>query len=198
MYAERVRASKFPQASHWNLVADPGTHSYKDIVPPVAYSWEINVACYPPYQHLIPGKLVTSFDCELAEDMVPLAEERKLERVATYRQLQGYSNQIRWASDDKLALKDFRPPTSCSLDPVQRNEFRYSVEQGSMRLSFIKNKTTGAIRAVLPAEVETVKTLILGLDEGSIGTAGVAAAAFKMQATIWAKFDKIHRIVRAW
>ena len=44
--------------------------------------------------------------------------------------------------------------------------------------------------------MEAVNTLILGLDEGSIGTAGVAAAAFKMQATIWAKFDKIHRVIR--
>ena len=196
MYQERVHAFKFPQVQHWNLIADPGTHSYKEIMPSVAYSWELNMACLPPYQHLLPGKLVTSNDCVLAEDMVPLAAERKLERVATYRQLQGYSNQIRWASDDKLTLKDFMPPTSCCLDPVQHNEFRYSVEQGSKRVSFIKNKTTGAIRAVLPADVDAINTLILGLDEGSIGTAGVAAAAFKMKATVWAKFDKIHRVIR--
>ena len=40
MYTERVHAAKFPQVQHWNLFADPGIHSYKDIMPSVAYSWE--------------------------------------------------------------------------------------------------------------------------------------------------------------
>ena len=45
-------------------------------------------------------------------------------------------------------------------------------------------------------EVESVLTLVLGLDEGSIGTAGVAAAAFLQKKTVWARFDKIHRLIR--
>ena len=49
---------------------------------------------------------------------------------------------------------------------------------------------------VLPPDVERVRMLILGLDEGSIGTAGVAAGAFLLKKTIWGKFDKIHRVIR--
>ena len=75
---------------HWNLVADPGTHAYKDVMPAVLYGWEIQEACYPPFQYLLPGKGgVTIFDCELEDDMVQMSLEMKLERVATYRQLQG-------------------------------------------------------------------------------------------------------------
>ena len=38
--------------------------------------------------------------------------------------------------------------------------------------------------------------LILGLDEGSIGAAGVAFSAFHLKHTVWARFDKIHRLIR--
>ena len=61
---------------------------------------------------------------------------------------------------------------------------------------FVANQDTGSRRAVLPLEVEMVRTLLIGLDEGSIGMAGVAAAAFQQKAAVWARFDKIHRIIR--
>ena len=95
-----------------------------------------------------------------------------------------------------LSVANFTAPTSCCLDPVHANEFRFTVERDDVRLAFIKNKETGAVRPALPPEVESVRTLVLGLDEGSIGASGVAAAAFKMKATIWARFDKIHRVIR--
>ena len=63
-------------------------------------------------------------------------------------------------------------------------------------MSYIKNKDTGERRLVLPQDVLQVRMLILGLDEGSVGTAGVAAAAFHQKTTVWATFDKIHRINR--
>ena len=195
MYDARVHLA-FPHMRHWNLVADPGTHSYKDIMPSVLYGWQVNMACFPPFQHLLPGKAVTIYDAELEEDLAPLAAERKLERVATYRQLQGYSMKISCITKGVLSLADFTMPQSCCLDPVQRDEFRFTVDQGNIRLAFIKNKVTGETRAVLPPDVEDILTLILGLDEGSIGTAGVAGGSFKMKAMLWAKFDKIHRIIR--
>ena len=44
--------------------------------------------------------------------------------------------------------------------------------------------------------MQSVRSLLLGLDEGSVGTAGVAAAAFHLKKTIWIKPDKIHRVIR--
>ena len=84
MYQERVSVA-FTQLQHWNLVADPGTHSYKEIIPSVLYGWEIDMACLPPFQHTILRKCVTPFECNIAEDILPLALEMKLGRVAAYR-----------------------------------------------------------------------------------------------------------------
>ena len=43
---------------------------------------------------------------------------------------------------------------------------------------------------------QKIFTLMLCLDEGPIGMAGVGAAAFHLKKTIWVKPDKIHRIIR--
>ena len=164
MNQERVSIA-FTRLHHWNLVADPGTHSYKEIMPAVLYGWEIDMACLPPFQHIIPGKCVTPFECNLAEDIHPLALDMKLERVAAYRKHQGYSHQIYVITQGRLSLDDIKIPSSCCLDPVRHSEFRSSDDVGDVRLSYLCNKETGANRAVLTANVETVRTCILGLDE---------------------------------
>ena len=79
---------------------------------------------------------------------------------------------------------------------MRYNEFRSSDDACGVRLFYLCNKETGAKRAVLTAIVDTVRTCIFGLDEGAIGTAGVAAAAFQQKATVWARFDNTHRIIR--
>ena len=79
MYSQRTTCV-FSNLYHWNLVADPGTHAYKEIMPAVLYGWELDEACFPPFQHLLPGQGgVTIFDCELADDMVQMALAMKLE-----------------------------------------------------------------------------------------------------------------------
>ena len=75
-------------------------------------------------------------------------------------------------------------------------ESNRAVEVGDVRLCFLQNKATGARRAVLPPDVKSVCTLIFGFDEGSIGSAGVAAAAFQQKTTVWARFDSIDRVIR--
>ena len=82
----------FTNIFHWNLVSDPGTHAYKDCMPSVCYSHEIDQACLPQYQELAPGKaLIPGCDADLLDGLVSLAEEQKLERVSAYRQLQGHN-----------------------------------------------------------------------------------------------------------
>ena len=80
--------------------------------------------------------------------------------------------------------------------PCGTLEFNRAVEVGDVRLCFLQNKATGARRAVLPPDVKSVCTLIFGFDEGSIGSAGVAAAAFQQKTTVWARFDSIDRVIR--
>ena len=99
-------------------------------------------------------------------------------------------------TNGKLSLDDFELPRGCYLEPVKHDEIRYCVDEGSTASYYIWNKTTHERRQVLPPDVERVRMLILGLDEGSIGTAGVAAGAFLLKKTIWGKFDKIHRVIR--
>ena len=196
MYSQRI-SCVFSNLHHWNLVADPGNHSYKSIMAAVLYGWEQEEACFPPFQILLPGKGgVTPFDCELEDDMFQGALEMKLERVASYRQLQAYSNMIFQVTRGMLTLNDFHLPQSCCVRPVQHNEMRQSVQEGNIIVAYIRNNDTGERRVVLPQDVSRVRMLILGLDEGSVGTAGVAAAAFQQKKTVWAKFDKIHRIIR--
>ena len=53
-------------------------------------------ACHLFFQWLLPSKGgVTEFDANLDDDMIEiLAQKPKLERVATYRQLQGHPNLV--------------------------------------------------------------------------------------------------------
>ena len=55
MYCERTTAV-FTHTYHWNLVADPGTHTYKEVMPAVLYSWEVDMGCFPQFQYVLPSK----------------------------------------------------------------------------------------------------------------------------------------------
>ena len=103
---------------------------------------------------------------------------------------------IHQITDGMLTLDDFEVPQCCCLRPVEHNEKRQGVQEGDITLHYIKNKDTGERRLVLPQDVKRVRTLILGLDECSVGTAGVAGAAFHLKKMLWVKLDKIHRIIR--
>ncbi len=87
-YNSRISAC-FAQLMHCNMVADPGTHAYKEVMPLVLYGWEVDMACLPDFQWVIPGKSQVTRHDQLDEEVRPFAEEMKLERLATYRQVQG-------------------------------------------------------------------------------------------------------------
>ena len=173
---------------HWNFISDPGHHSYKECLVTILYSWETHGGCYPPWQFLMPGKYVTPMDCNLDDDLVPAAAEMKLERVATYRQLQGYSAQLHRTSGGALCIDDFNIPEGAVVRPTTPNERR----EGNT----IVDNDSGERSEVLPLAITRCRLLVLMLDMGSIGTAGVAFAAFKLHKTIWGKWDKIHRLIR--
>ena len=96
-----------------------------------------------------------------------------------------------------VGLDDFEVPAQCTLRRVQHGEKRYSEDVDDMTLYYIKKKGSRQDpKCVLPASVQIVRSPLLCLDEGSVGTAGVAAAAFHLKKTIWVNPDKIHRVIR--
>ena len=107
-----------------------------------------------------------------------------------------YIHELCQLSKGRLKLDDFRAPSTCYLEPVSENEFRHSIAEGGSPTFFIENKETGERRTILPSDVRIVRMLILGLDEGSIGAAGVAFSSFHLKHTVWARFDKRHKLIR--
>ena len=89
MYFERM-STMFTQLDHWDLVADPGTHSYKEVMPAAVYGWNMNMDGWCPWQHLLAAKTRILFgDTEVDPTIVPHVQKMTLTRVATFRQLQG-------------------------------------------------------------------------------------------------------------
>ena len=65
-------AALFTQLDHWNLVADPGTHSYREVMPAALYGWDLDMVGFCPFQRLIPAKAGVSLgDPELDDAIVP-------------------------------------------------------------------------------------------------------------------------------
>ena len=160
------------------------------------YSWETNGGCFPPWQYLLPGKTVTPDDCNLDESIEDFAARRKCERVAAYRQLQGCSAQISWLTKGDLKLDDFSLPSDANVRSVGPFEKRETTVVGDKNIDFIVDQRTNERKQVLPVSLVKVRLLLLMLDHGSVGAAGVAFGAFALGKLIWAKWDPIHRLIR--
>ena len=81
---------------HLGIVTDQGHHSFKECLFSLVYSHEQDTGCFPCWQHLAPGKTMLPDEVYMEDNVALLAARRKLERVATFRQLQNdpaiYSN----------------------------------------------------------------------------------------------------------
>ena len=96
-----------------------------------------------------------------------------------------------------MGLDDFEVPAQCTLRQVRHGEKRYSEDVGGITLYYIQKKGSRQDRkCVLPTSVQSVRSLLLGLDEGSVGTPGVAVAALHLKKTLWIMPSKIHRVIR--
>ncbi len=127
------------------------------------------------------------------------AARGKLERVAAWRQLQGYSNQLysmtRY-SRPRVKLESFKRRGNFHVRPVTASEKRQTEHGEHQDVSYIVNTVTGERNAILPAERIEVPLLILGLDQGSQGCAVAAFIMFWLHMMVLAKFDWIHRLIR--
>ena len=107
----------------------------------------------------------------------------------------GYANMISNMTNGKVSIDHFKVPLACCIRRLRFGEARVTERVGDITLSFIQT-TEGDRVCILPNCVRTIFTLILCLDEGSIGMAGVGAAAFYLKKMVWVKPDKIHRVIR--
>ena len=187
----------FDQAvTHFNMVADAATHSKKEMFVATLWSWQNDLAAYGDVQLLQPGDIVLPDEQDMTDRIALMAAERRLQRVATYRQLQAYSNILHQATGGRLTLDSFRLPANVHARPVQPDDVRVLREGDIQDRAFLYNKATQTSVQMLPDDLVDVPLLVLGLDQGSIGTAGQAYAEEVMQSMVHTKYDKFHRVIR--
>ena len=195
-YAKSMLLWRVEDVHHYNFVADPGHHSYRECLVSLAYSWEMNGGTFPPWQHLLPGTRMTLDDAAMDSRIKQLAAEHKLQRVASFRQLQGISNQVSLLSGGSRSIADFVVPPHANVRPTEAHESRAVVHGLAQDTACLVDRESKTSRPVLPPGFDIALLLVLMLDQGSIGTAGCAFAIFQMGKLIFPKFDKIHRLVR--
>jgi hypothetical protein len=121
-----------------------------------------------------------------------LAAQRKLMRIAAFRQLQAISHAL-FRLTGSMSLETFAPLDQCLVGPVEKTQSRI-VHDG---VPSIVDTETQVIRPVLPPGFShSVGLLVVGLDQGSIGAAGMAFGVTHLGYQIYPKFDKLHRVIR--
>ena len=197
MYSCRASLG-FLNVKHFNIVADGSTHSCHDTLVSLAYTWENNLAAYLATQRIPPGKHMTWIDqSNMPPEIASLVARRKIERVAAFRQMQSISHQIHIITRGRLTLDSFKLDSAVHLQEVQPGEVRI-VRPGADGMTDVA-VIVGAdksFRQVLPDAVVDSLLLVVSLDQGSIGAAGMAFAINKLQLMLSTKFDKFHRIIR--
>ena len=157
---------------------------------------------YCPWQELVPGKTLTPIDLQgMDEEYIKWAQRHKLERIAAWQQIKGYSNTLKRMaiySSPPLTINSFKLPAGFNLRPVSWNEGRKTIRSstGEQDISYIVDTGTKVRIAILPDAPITVRLLTVQLDQGKIGTAGAAFLMFHMHLMVMAVFDKIHRLIR--
>ena len=100
-------------------------------------------------------------------------------------------------TNGKLNLDEFQVPAECIIRRAQHGEMHCSEVVDNMTLYYIEKKGSRQDRKyVLPTSVQSVRSFLRCLDEGSVGAVCVAAVAFLLKKTIRINPDKIHRVIR--
>ena len=85
------------------MVLDSSRFSSRDTLVSVLYGPEENVSCYLANQVLKqPAKLLAPDELRLDSRVEQLAAQRKIDRLVSYRFIQGISNQPRQLSDGRV------------------------------------------------------------------------------------------------
>ena len=199
IYNKRASLS-FGGCCHFNIVADTSTHGSdgREILVAVAWSHENKTACHMMVQEILPGSAILPDEFSLVE---ALSRERKFQRVSSLRQLQAISHQIRLLSR-RFALDDFQCPANVrSVRPGEERIVLQDPEAEHRCLASIKT-ADGIVEPILPANVnwfQNLPLLVLQLDQGSVGAAGMAFAITALDQParmVQVRWDSFHRAVR--
>ena len=118
-------------------------------------------------------------------------------RVSAFKQIQAISHQLSVLSSGRHNVNTLCLPSDFCVRPVAENEVRVVRKNGDEHRSFLFVKKHKTYQRVIPDVLpDSIPLCTLGLDQGSIGTAGVAFAIFVLFRTMWPKFDKVHRLIR--
>jgi hypothetical protein len=115
-------------------------------------------------------------------EIAGLVARRKVERVAAFRQMQSISHQINIITKGRLTLDSFKLDDTVHLQEVQPGEVRIvrPAADGMTDVAVIVGADK-SFRQVLPAALVDSKLLVVGLDQGSIGAAGMAFGINKLK-----------------
>lgn len=127
--AEERRQICMAAVKHFNMIADPATHSKKEVMVSVIWSWEQNLAVLGDVQLMCPGNRIAPNEANFVDSVAILAHETKLERVATFRQLQAISCTLANMTSGHVTLDTFLPPAELHVRPVQQGEARVVREE---------------------------------------------------------------------
>ena len=195
LYCSR-RAVCFRGVRHLSMVCDPSTHSRQEIMISLVYSWEAGLAACGDLQRIPPCSPILPTEAALPEELACRLAEGRQERNAAFRELQAISNCIaQLGSNEFSGIDDFSLPDGISLDPVTDNQVRVVVNDVAWKVDREDHTSRTCVWPDALAQTQC-KVLTLGLDQGSVGTAGVAFASMSLGRLIFARWDKYHRVVR--
>ena len=149
MYAKN-RSLWFAGARHLNLVADPSTHSKYETMVSIAWSWEEGVGAIADIQRMPATSTVLNAD--MPDRIAELWAKNRLERVATYQQLQAVSNTILGLGPWQCGLEEFNVPQGFTFRAVDHDEVRIVCrgEDGDVDNAMFHNKRDDSYLPVFP------------------------------------------------
>ena len=148
----------------------------------LACTWENDLGAHLTAQRIPHGKHLTYLDqSNMPPEVAVLAAKRRLERVAAFRQLQSISHQIHILTRGRLTLDSFKLDSAVHLQPVAAGDVRIVKPGGEgMTDTAVVVIANQSCQQVLSDNFEDASLLVVCLDQGSIGAAGMAFAIRKL------------------
>ena len=150
----------------------------------------------PDIQYVPPGKAIRPSDQTLHGELEFLRMRRKLERVATFRNLQALSKTLE--SLVGRTLDDYKADKfGCTLRAVGKREYRYVAVVNGKSVAKLLDRDTNQSLDILSPDVlaNGLPMVILGLDQCSVNLASQFFCNSKLL-LCHSYFDKVHRQVK--
>ena len=188
----------------FNIVSDSSRFSSRDTVVSALFDPENNVGCYLNQQVVKQqSKLLAPDELRLDSHIERLAAQRKIDRLASYRFLQALSNQLKQLTDGAITLATFCHDGGSELGlflkamSCQELRLRESNAAGDVTQIKVVNKQTQEIRVLkVPENLDDIKVLSIGLDQGPCGMGAAAFLQFNGVNMVNFYFDPYHRVIR--